>query len=221
MAIAVLPRSEPVVDPSNDPARVPLDDAVAAVAELVAAGRPLTWHDLQQLPDGLRFELVDGVLLVSPSPLMVHQRIASNLVRLLHDAVPPALEVLFAPFDWYVSETTVFQPDVLVCRTADLSERWLGAPPVLGVEILSPSTRLRDVGLKRRAYEDAGLGWYWVIDPEDARLTVHRLDRGGDRRAARYVEEVGVSGDEAYVASDPFAVTVVPSGLMEAGGRVG
>lgn len=174
--------------------------------------RPLTWHDLQQFPDdGLRYELVDGVLLVSPSPDFAHQRVVSNLIGLLREGVRPGFEVLTAPFDWYVSETTVFEPDVLVVRTDDLSERWLGVPPVLAVEVLSPSTRLRDLSLKRRYYGDCGLAWYWVVDPDpgEPRLTVLRLE--GDR----YVEDAAVTGDDEHVVEEPVAVTVVPRELVE------
>jgi Uma2 family endonuclease len=78
----------------------------------------------------------------------------------------------------------------------------------LAVEILSPSTRYRDLGLKRRAYEDAGLPWYWIVDPKKPRLTVLRLIDG------RFVEHAVVTGDEEYVTTEPVAVTVVPSALV-------
>jgi Uma2 family endonuclease len=179
-------------------------------SELILYDRPLTWDDLQRTPeDGLRYELVDGVLLVSPAPNHVHQRVVSNLIGLLRDALVPGLEVLTAPFDWYVSETTVFEPDVLVVRTSDLTDRWLGAPPVLAVEVLSPSTRLRDLGLKRRAYEGCGLDWYWVVDPVEPRLAVLRRDKG------RYVEEAVVDGGGEYLADEPLTVDVLPAVLIE------
>jgi Uma2 family endonuclease len=181
------------------------------VTALALDGRPLTWHDLQerQLPDGLRFELVDGVLLVSPAPIILHQRVVSNVVRLLCDAVPPDLDVLTAPVDWYVSETTVFQPDVLVARIDDPRAGRLDTTPVLAVEVLSPSTRLRDLGLKRRAYEDIGLPRYWVVDPDRPQLTVLRLD------GSRFVEEAVVAADDEYAAGAPVSVKVVPRALIE------
>ena len=72
----------------------------------------------------------------------------------------------------------------------------------------TPSTRLRDLGLKRRCYEDAGLPWYWIVNPKKPRLTVLRLV--GDR----FVEHAVVTGDEEYVSSEPVEVTVVPSALV-------
>jgi Uma2 family endonuclease len=179
-------------------------------SELILYDRPLTWDDLQRTPeDGLRYELVDGVLLVSPGPNTVHQRVAGNLFVLLRDALVPGLEAFTAPFDWRISEYTVFEPDVLVFRTSDVAEQWLDVPPVLAVEVLSPSTRLRDLNLKRLYYGEAGLEWYWVVDPVEPRLTVFRLEGG------RFVKEAEVDRDGEYVAEKPLAVTVVPDVLIE------
>jgi Uma2 family endonuclease len=176
---------------------------------ITVSDRPLTWDDLQELPDdGRRYELVDGVLLVSPLPHFRHQRVAVQLTVLLHPACPAGVEVFSPPIDWHLSEHTVFEPDVLLVRSSELVDRGIESPPLLAVEILSPSTRLRDLGLKRRCYEDAGLPWYWIVNPKKPRLTVLRLV--GDR----FVEHAVVTGDEEYVSSEPVEVTVVPSALV-------
>jgi len=179
-----------------------------AVRPQVPVG-PLTYDDVQQFPDdGLRYELVDGELLVSPSPGIAHQRCVTRLVGLLLAAVPAELEVIVGLYDWYVRPTTYFEPDLLVVRRdARLGERRTLDPPVLAVEVLSPSTRLRDLGLKRRAYEDAGLPWYWVVDPDDPALAVHELVDG------RFVERAAARCDEPYRGDRPFPVEVVPAGL--------
>lgn len=170
--------------------------------------RPLTEDDLAQLPeDGLRYELIDGELLVSPSPARLHQRISVNLTLLLVGSTPPGHEVLAAPFDWRVNRFNVFVPDLMVMRIEDVTEKRLERPPVLAVEILSPSTRQRDLHLKKRAYEDAGLEWYWVIDPVEPSLSVFRLvDR-------RFVEQALATGDEELTVREPLDVVVVPSQL--------
>jgi len=171
---------------------------------------PLTYDDLRQFPDdGYRYELVDGELLVTPAPSTAHQRAVTQLIILLGHAVPAEMEVLVGPVDWYVRPTTYFEPDlVVVRRDARADDQKLLEPPVLAVEVLSPSTRYRDVGLKRRAYEDAGLSWYWVVDPLDPRLAVDRLVDG------RFVEQAVVRGDERYATTEPFRVEVVPAGLV-------
>lgn len=67
----------------------------------LAGHGPLTRADLDAMPDdGRRYELIDGVLIVSPSPLHRHQRTAGRLYILLEDACPDDLEMLFAPFTW-------------------------------------------------------------------------------------------------------------------------
>jgi Uma2 family endonuclease len=172
--------------------------------------RPLTYDEVRRFPDdGYRYELVDGELLVTPSPNRAHQRAVTELVYLLRQAVPPELEVMVGPVDWYVRPTTAFVPDVVVVRRdARPDPQRLLDPPVLAVEVLSPSTRHRDVGLKLRAYEDAGLAWYWVVDPVEPRLTAHRLVDG------RFVEQVSVTGGEAYTAHEPVAVMVRPAELV-------
>jgi len=173
-------------------------------------GAPLTYADLEGMPDdGHRYELVDGVLVVTPAPGTAHQRCVVRLAALLVTAVGSQHDVLVAPYDYLVSPTTLLQPDLLVARREDLGEARLERPPVLVIEVLSPSTRLTDLGTKRLAYEAAGVAAYWLVDPEEPSLTVLALDEG------RYVEEGVVVAGERYQASSPFAVTVVPSELVE------
>jgi Uma2 family endonuclease len=185
------------------------DEPISFRQPITLPEHPMTWDDLQELPDdGRRFELVDGVLLVSPAPVTVHQRAITRLLLQIHPACPAGVEVLPAPVDWHISKHTVFEPDVVVVRKPDPGARYVEETPLLAVEVLSPSTKLRDLGLKRRYYEDAGLPWYWIVDPKKPRLTVLRLVDG------RFVEHAVVTGDEQYVASEPVAVTVVPSALV-------
>ncbi|MGH3899027.1 MAG: Uma2 family endonuclease [Pseudonocardiaceae bacterium] len=76
-----------------------------------------TVEDLERMPDdGLRYELLDGMLLVSPAPGVWHQEVAFALARALHAACPPELHVVIAPFEWRGSRRTALQPDVLVAR---------------------------------------------------------------------------------------------------------
>jgi Uma2 family endonuclease len=172
-------------------------------------GRPFTRDDLDRMPDdGNRYELIDGILIVSPSPRWLHQRVVSRLTVLLSGACPPGMEMLPGPFDVALTEDTVVIPDVLVARLSDLTERDLPAAPLLAVEVLSPSTRRFDLILKRSRYEAAGTPSYWLVDPDMPSLTAWEL------RGDRYVEVAAVKGDETFEASLPFPVSVRPATLV-------
>jgi Uma2 family endonuclease len=173
-------------------------------------GRPLTRADLLAVPDdGHRYELLDGALVVTPAPVPRHQRVVANLLVHLRTTCPEALEVLTAPLDVALSDDTVLQPDVLVARRSDFTETDLPVAPLLAVEVLSPSTRLIDLNLKRARYEAAGCPSYWVVDPEEPSLTAWEL------QGSEYVERARVATDETFVAEAPFAVSLTPARLVD------
>lgn len=176
--------------------------------------RPLTRADLDAMPDdGHRYELIDGVLIVSPAPRIRHQRAVANMYRLLHAACPGDAEVLFAPVDVALSDDTVMQPDLLVARREDFTERDLPTAPLLAVEVLSPSTRAFDLLLKKDRLQRAGCAHYWVIDPDVPAIVAWRLVDGA------YVDVGRAEGDGALVLDEPFVVEITPvsvvSGTLE------
>lgn len=180
---------------------------MAAVTAL-ERGREFTRADLDDMPDdGRRYELIDGTLLVSPAPKFAHQAALLRLVVLMEAACPADLVLLFAPFDVALSETNVLQPDLLVARREDFTDRDLPVAPLLAVEVLSPSTRRFDLLVKRDRYEQAGCPSYWVVDPDKPSVTAWDLGDTG------YGEPVVVTGDETYAADRPFPVEVVPAAL--------
>jgi Uma2 family endonuclease len=173
-------------------------------------GEALTVDDVDAIPDdGHRYELVDGTLLVTPAPATAHQQCVSALVELLRPAGRPDYIVLPAPYDWVVDRHTKFQPDVVVARRDDVGELRLERTPALVVEVLSPSTRLADLTLKRSAYERAGVPHYWVVDPAVPSVTALALGPSG------YEEVASAAGTEPFTADAPFAVTVVPASLLD------
>ena len=173
-------------------------------------GRPLTRADLDAMPDdGHRYELIDGVLVVSPSPSLRHQVAVLELAVALRAACPEGLLVVVAPFDVALGEDTVLVPDILVARVADLTERDLPAAPLLAVEVLSPSTRRFDLMTKRSRYESAGTASYWVVDPAEPSLTAWLLDEHGS-----YQQVAHAVDDEPFQTTEPFAVEVVPANLV-------
>lgn len=180
-----------------------------AVVTLIPQSRPLTAADLEAMPDdGHRYELIDGTLIVTPSPAVPHQRIVGNLYVLLRAGAPDHLEVMFAPLDITVSDITVLQPDLLVAGRETLAGRTMVGLPVLAVEVLSPSTRLIDLNLKKAAFERAGVESYWVVDPERPAITAWQLIDGS------YAEVATVEGDETLQVDAPFPLAITPSDLV-------
>ncbi|MGW3959386.1 Uma2 family endonuclease [Amycolatopsis sp. NPDC005003] len=187
---------------------------VMADIEHPADSGPLTVHDLEGIPfDGRRYELVDGVLIVSPTPGLRHQTIGYWLYGVLESACPAEYYVVGAPFAVHSGDKIELQPDVLVGLGKDFTEKDLPAPPVLAVEVLSPSTAIHDLNTKKAVYERLGTGSYWVIDPKEPALTVFELDKEG-----RYQQVAKAAGDEAVELERPFPVRIVPRELL---GRLG
>lgn len=140
---------------------------------------PWTVDDLELLPDdGLRYELVDGTLLVSAAPSLQHQRVLGNLHLLLRASCPPDLEVFLAPTDYQPTDTRSLQPDLLVVTRDDLGPKAVTRPLALAVEVLSPSSRSLDLVLKRELYEQAGVRCYWVVDPDELTVRAWSLQDG-------------------------------------------
>ena len=175
----------------------------------VSTGGRLTRADLDAMPDdGRRYELLDGAIIVTPAPGPAHQRAVLRLARLLQDAASSDLEVFVAPLDTALPTGDVLEPDVLVADRDDVTARDVSGVPLLAVEVVSPSSRRRDVGDKLTAYRDAGVPSYWVVDPVQPRLRAWRLE------GSEYVDVADVSGDEEWTAEAPYPVTIRPSDLL-------
>ncbi|WP_231920198.1 Uma2 family endonuclease [Microlunatus soli] len=172
--------------------------------------RALTVADMENLPDdGHRYELIDGVLIVTPAPIVRHQIAVSGFEAVLRQLSPPSLRVLHAPLDVVLADDTVVEPDILVARRSDFVEKNLPTAPLLAVEVLSPSTRMIDLSVKRDRYRRAGVESYWVFDPAQARLVAWEL------RDGEYEQVADVTGDESWTARKPYEVTVVPARLLD------
>ncbi|MEU6153782.1 Uma2 family endonuclease [Actinosynnema sp. NPDC047251] len=172
--------------------------------------RPYTVDDLEDMPDdGRRYELIDGMLLVSPAPALRHQKIVAKLIVMLDALCPEGMHVLPAPFAVRHSRTTEVQPDLLVAREEDFTDKLLPVAPLLVVEVLSPSSVMTDTNLKKSLYERMGVPSYWVVDPRQPMLDVFELNAEG-----RYELVSVVKGDQAFEAVRPFPVRVVPVELL-------
>jgi Uma2 family endonuclease len=169
-----------------------------------------TVADLADTPDdGLRYELVDGVLLVSPAPTNRHQIAVGELHLLLRSAAPADVRVMLAPTDYQPTDRRSLQPDLLVARRTDVGDEPISAPLLLAVEVLSPSTRSVDLLLKHGVYAESGVASYWTVDPAAPSVRAWRLADGA------YVEVGAAEGEQPLELDEPFPVRVVPRDLLD------
>lgn len=155
-----------------------------------------TYADYLQLPDdGRRYEVIEGVLYVTPSPTYAHQYVVQVLLRRLGDHVEEQELgiVLTAPFEVNLGEQSrPVQPDLLFVAADRLpapdAGEFTGAPDLV-VEVLSPSTARRDRLVKFAAYERAGVPEYWIVNPHTRAVEVYALGEEGYELAGQYVGE--------------------------------
>lgn len=159
--------------------------------------RGLRIGDLAAFPDdGLRRELIDGELYVSPAPVRRHQHAVVVIAAALLAALKPDGGLVYpAPTDVVFSDDTVVEPDV-VALSADaardlVNPAHVDVTPTLLVEVSSPSTRRLDLIAKRALYEREGVPVYWFVDLEAERVDVHVL-RDGRYGAPSSVDHEGV-----------------------------
>ncbi|MGE3799915.1 MAG: Uma2 family endonuclease [Candidatus Kapaibacterium sp.] len=156
-----------------------------------------TSADYEELPEGAPYELINGNLIMSPSPSFFHQDISGALFVLMrqHAQEDHLGKVVTAPMDVYLSDHDVVQPDILFISTERLSiieERIRGVPDLI-VEILSPSNASTDLWDKRLLYERSGVCEYWIVDPERHRVEVYENVDGVFVRFAAAEKEGEVS----------------------------
>ena len=151
----------------------------------------LTYKDYEALPaDGRRYEIHDGELSVTPAPNTEHQRVSRNLFVVLHRYVEERQlgEVLYAPIDVILADTSIVQPDIVFLdpsRSSAVSRRGIEGPPTLAVEIISPSTTGIDRTTKRQLYARYGVPYFWLVDPEARMIEALVLEAGTYARAVR------------------------------------
>lgn len=129
-----------------------------------------TADDIADLPpDGQRYELLHGELVVSAMPVPAHQTVALSLAVLFHNAAQALPMTVIAPAELHVSRTTVLEPDVAVYPVRDaVRDDWRSMPkPALVIEVLSPSTLKHDRHRKRPEYLGFGVAEVWTVDLTD------------------------------------------------------
>jgi Uma2 family endonuclease len=151
----------------------------------------LTYEDYLCFPDdGRRHEIIDGEPYMTPAPQTRHQIVSRNLERILANYAEENDwgEVLDAPIDVVLSETTVVQPDILFIlrdRERVIKKNCIEGPPDLMIEILSPGNERLDRLIKMKQYSLLGVPEYWILDYE-ARI-LEQYVREGDLFARKGV----------------------------------
>ncbi len=126
-------------------------------------------------------ELIDGkVILMSPRPVVKHNWVAENISYLFRSYLRGKKCVpLGDGYDLYLSEKDRFVPDfMVVCDRDKIKPKGVFGAPDLVVEVLSPSTAVRDRGLKRKAYGTHGVREYWIVDPVGESVEQYFLQDG-------------------------------------------
>ena len=150
-----------------------------------------TYEDYMRTPDDVRYELLDGELILSPSPRTAHQRTSRDIFIPLTTFIEENQlgEVFIAPFDVVLDNFNVVQPDILFVsneRAHIVTDLNIQGAPDLVIEILSPSTAQRDRTQKRDLYAQHDVKEYWQSDTDARSVQVLTLENGVYRVAGIY-----------------------------------
>ncbi len=141
-----------------------------------------TLEDYYALPDERRVELIDGVIYDMSAPTTIHQYIVFFIQNVLHTYIKRNKGLCIAlasPVDVQLDmdDKTMLQPDVLVvCDRKKIIRRCICGAPDFVVEVLSPSTRKKDLTLKLSKYSGANVREYWMVDPDAKKVVVYDLE---------------------------------------------
>ena len=139
-----------------------------------------TYDDYLKTPDDKRYELIEGELYMTPSPITNHQRISRKIEFLLEKFVTENElgEIFDAPYDVYFDDENVVQPDILFIskdRLNIIGDKNLQGAPDLVIEILSESNAYRDLIQKKKLYSKHGVKEYWIVVPGEKTIDIHIL----------------------------------------------
>ena len=164
------------------------ESGAAYAAENFQEKRPgaYTWEDYLALPDEMRVELIDGVVYDLGAPLGSHQLLAGAMYALIRDFIrgrKGECMPFIAPVDVRLDcdDRTVVQPDVLIlCDKSKFRKKYIMGAPDFCLEVLSPSTRSKDMFIKLNKYRDAGVREYWMVDPVKKMILTYLFDHGDE-----------------------------------------
>lgn len=142
-----------------------------------------TLEDYYALPDDVRVELIDGVVYDMSSPLFSHQHMVFEIAVVLREFIKKKngkCKVAISPLDVQLDcdEKTMVQPDIVIlCDKNKIMKHGIYGAPDFVVEVLSPSTRKKDMTIKLSKYMNAGVREYWIVDIEKQRVLVYNWEQ--------------------------------------------
>ena len=139
-----------------------------------------TYEDYLKTPEGERYELIEGDLVMTPSPVTKHQRLSRHIAFAIDKFVTDHKlgEIFIAPYDVCLDDENVVQPDILFVskeRAGIVGEKNIQGAPDMVIEILSESTAYRDLVQKKRLYARFGVREYWIVDPGEEFVEIYCL----------------------------------------------
>lgn len=141
-------------------------------------------------------QLINGELIMSPSPTPYHQVVSSNLNDILKtEAKKKGGMVFYAPMDLYIDKKNVFQPDLIYISKENnkiISKRGIEGTPDLVIEIISPSNIFSDRNRKKKVYQQIGVKEYWIVDPANKTLEIYKHNQADQDTPSLYVVGEGL-----------------------------
>ena len=132
---------------------------------------------IRALPEGKRAELIDGIVYDLAAPSRIHQRISMMLSRVIASHIESKglpCDVYAAPFAVFLDDYNYLEPDLsVICDQNKLSDRGCEGAPDWIIEIVAPASQRMDYMIKLNKYRAAGVGLYWIVDPDLAAVIVH------------------------------------------------
>ena len=124
-----------------------------------------------------RWELIDGVpYSMSPLPSGKHQWVSLELAKQFMEELNDCSKCnVSMPMDWKIGNNTVLEPDLFVACFDFKSKKYITEAPIIVVEVLSPSNRLKDIHVKFQIYLEQGVKYYIVINPKDETYIIYEL----------------------------------------------
>lgn len=167
------------------------------MAPIAVEKKRCTYEDYLKTPEDKRYELINGELLMTPSPGPKHQSVSIEIAfRIKNFAMTNDLGKVFcAPCDVYFDEENVVQPDILFIskdRLGIIGEKNIQGPPNLVIEIISEHSVYRDMVQKKRLYARFSVKEYWIVIPEEEEIEVYVLEGDAYRLYCTYrkVDEI-------------------------------